>query len=409
MKSLGVPDTNNLSDVNTLVSNIIPAFETSIIGIIGAILSSIIIKIIYAIEEKKETERYESEVGVNVEPEIILSRILSSIERNNQTVSALVVSTNNQERNLKEFLEKHLVKLHEFYDGIFNSNKEQVQALSNEYVENVQEIIENANNVINDNIIQLVRSNSESIQNLLHEERGKLDEITNSIKSYLNGVPESLEDMKSEFIDSLRNAIIEKYNQLLEGNDAFTKELLERVAAFETNLSKNSELQCQKTMQDVREEIQKIIVLLENSLQEQVIAIEGVTSNINIDINKIITALGKSSNDYKVLVEQINKLLPALNVQVEQLEKNITVSEQSNIKIGEIFESLEEILKKNHQLRYELMQWKRVHKKVKIDDKKGTKECPNCGADNPMDANFCRKCNFGFWDCQTIASSLNHS
>ena len=57
VKSLGTTGSNNLSDVNTLVSNIIPAFETSIIGIIGAIFSSIIIKIIYAIEEKKETER----------------------------------------------------------------------------------------------------------------------------------------------------------------------------------------------------------------------------------------------------------------------------------------------------------------------------------------------------------------
>ena len=68
--------------------------------------------------------------------------------------------------------------------------------------------------------------------------------------------------------------------------------------------------------------------------------------------------------------------------------------------------TLDEIVKKNQQLRYELTQWRRVHKKVKINDKNGTKECPNCSAENPIDANFCRKCNYGFWDCETIASSL---
>ena len=406
VKSLGATGSNNLSDVNTLVSNIIPAFETSIIGIIGAIFSSIIIKIIYAIEEKKETERYIYEVGHNIEPEIVLNKILNSIESNNQAVSVLVESANNQERNLQDFLENHLVKLHEFYDGIFNSNKEQVQALSNEYIKNVHEIMENANNVINDNIIQLVRSNSESIQNLLNEERFKLNEIADGIMSFLNGVPDSIEDVKTEFIDSLRNAIIEKYNQLLEGNNAFTKELLERVKTFEANISQNSVLQYQKTLDDAREEIQRIIVLLETSLNIQSSAIKNLTSSFSTDVNKIITSLNKSSNDYEIIVEQINKLLPALNLQVEHLEKNMAISEQSNIKIVEIFESLEEVVKKNQQLRYELMQWKRVHKKVKIDDKKGTKECPNCEAENPMDANFCRKCNFGFWDCSTIASSL---
>lgn len=34
------------------------------------------------------------------------------------------------------------------------------------------------------------------------------------------------------------------------------------------------------------------------------------------------------------------------------------------------------------------------------------KKHSNYGAENPMDISFCRKCNYGFWDCETIASSL---
>ena len=47
-----------------------------------------------------------------------------------------------------------------------------------------------------------------------------------------------------------------------------------------------------------------------------------------------------------------------------------------------------------------------ICKKVKVNDKNNTKECPNCATENPIDANFCRKCNYGFWDCETIASSI---
>ena len=106
------------------------------------------------------------------------------------------------------------------------------------------------------------------------------------------------------------------------------------------------------------------------------------------------------------MVEQLDKFIPILQEHVKHSENNISVAEQNSAKLADVLATLEEIVKKNQQLRYELTQWKRVHKKVKINDKNGAKECPNCGAENPMDANFCRKCNYGFWDCETIASSL---
>ena len=61
--SLDSSGTNSLSDVDTLVKNIIPAFTTSIIGIIGAVVCSVAIKIIYAYEEKEEDEFYRRTVG----------------------------------------------------------------------------------------------------------------------------------------------------------------------------------------------------------------------------------------------------------------------------------------------------------------------------------------------------------
>lgn len=47
------------SDINEMVKRISPAFETSIIGIIGAILTSIIAKMIYAKEDKDDVANYQ--------------------------------------------------------------------------------------------------------------------------------------------------------------------------------------------------------------------------------------------------------------------------------------------------------------------------------------------------------------
>ena len=73
--SLDSSGTSSLSDVDTLVKNIIPAFTTSIIGIIGAVVCSVAIKIIYAYEEKEEDEFYRRTVGNEKSPELVLNDI----------------------------------------------------------------------------------------------------------------------------------------------------------------------------------------------------------------------------------------------------------------------------------------------------------------------------------------------
>lgn len=397
--SLDSSGTSSLSDVDTLVKNIIPAFTTSIIGIIGAVVCSIAIKIIYAYEEKEEDELYRKTVGNEKSPELILNDIKVSLLQ-------LIKISQNQEVNIKSFLNDYMHQLDIFYSKIYESNKEQVKILSEEYIHNVAELLARTNEEINKRIDTLLLSNSESIQAYLKAEKEKLDEVAKDIKSFLIGIPENVDEMKVEMIDALRKAIIEKYNQLLEGNDAFTNQLLERVRTFESELALATNQKCSETLDTAQSEIQRIIFLLESSLKSQSNSMEKVSATLSTDINSLVSAVNKSVDDYETMVDQLNKLIPILQSHIKHSEDSVAAAEKNSEKLTEVLKTLDEIVKKNLQLRYELTQWKRVHKKVKINDKNGTKECPNCGAENPMDANFCRKCNYGFWDCETIASSL---
>lgn len=267
LEDLQNSSSGNEINVIGLIEDIAPAFITSIIGICGAIITSIAIKIIYAIEEKKEERIYADTVGGNISPELMLDRINRSIEK-------LINVTTLQESNIKSFLDNYMLQLDAFYNKIFESNKEQVQTLSDEYVHSVAQVMAGANEEINKRIDTLLLSHSESIQEYLRTEQCKLDEVASDIKAFLKGVPESVDEMKVDMIDALRNAIIEKYNQLLEGNDAFTNQLLERVRTFESELSKATSQNCSDTLSAAQSEIQRIITLLEDSLKSQTASIE---------------------------------------------------------------------------------------------------------------------------------------
>lgn len=424
--SVAIKNVDNAS-IGVLIEEIIPAFETSVIGIVGAIVASIIIKWHYSSYDKKENELYVNSVGDNIPPELLLNNIHHSLER-------LIIVIQLQESNIKSFLDNYMLQLTEFYNRIFESNNEQVKTLSDKYVNNVSSILASTNKEINKRIETLLLSHSQSIQEYLKSEETKLSEVANDIRNFLKGVPQSVDSMKNGLIECLRSTIIEKYNQLLDSNNAlivqmlndsrkltmqllqdskvlckelyesnevYSGKLYERVITFESELIQNTEQQCSNTLETARIEIQKIIVLLEESLSAHSLFIKQMSTTLNGDMSDIVSSVTKSSKDHKAIVDQLNRLLPILETQISHSEQNITATKQSEANLRSIIENLEEIAKKNQQLRYELMQWKRVHKKVKINDKNGTKECPNCGAENPMDANFCRKCTCGFWDCET--------
>ena len=175
-------------------------------------------------------------------------------------------------------------------------------------------------------------SHSESVQAYLKAEEEKLDEVAKDIKSFLTGVPESVDEIKVEMIDALRKAIIEKYNQLLEGNDAFTNQLLERVRIFESELALDTSQKCSDTLNTAQSEIQRIISLLESSLSSQSNSIEKVSVTLTADINRLVSAVNKSIGDYEAMAGQLNKLIPVLQEHIKHFEDSVSASEQNSEK-----------------------------------------------------------------------------
>lgn len=354
------------NSIRFLIESLAPAFWTSIIGICGAIATSILIKIIYAIEDKNEQQTFATEVGSDISPERLLNRI-------NSTLKKLVSVTQLQETNIKSFLDSFLANLESFYDRIYEANREQVQVLSQEYVDSVATVLSETKEAFDD----------------------RLDYL-------LSGLIQNVDNAKTELIGEIKSTLNDSYQLLMARTDSLTNQLLDRVKELKEELFTNSIEQCSTVLTEVQEKIQQIIVMLENSLKAQTQAFEASSRSLSTDLTGLTSSVSAASGEYAELVDQLNRLLPALERQVNDLERNNSLAEKGTSSLSETVALLDEIAKKNQQLRYELTQWKRVHKRVKINNRTGNKECPNCGAENPVEANYCRECSCGFWDCEVV-------
>lgn len=652
--SLDSGNDNNFGDINQLVSDIIPAFQTSIIGIIGAIITSIIVKILFAIEDKKEDDKYRSEVNDNISPELFLNRMHLSLEKNNSLLKDLISITQSQRSEvinemisqkdtLKEFLNEFVHQLKSFYSEIYDTTSEHAKVMVDGYLhglkqvvdpmhadivnhidgllaahtqaindymqeedrnltkissgiiaalsansetlissikrveeteldnikhitesfnselsqmsqslksylqeenreltnissgiiaalnanseavissvkhveetesDNIKNITESFNSEMNQ-ILQAFKNNiqeenkelanvsseiivaldtnskavvssikrveeaeldniksiteafnsemnqiSQSINNHLQEENKKLVDISEGIITALNTnseviissikcveeteldnvkslagtfnselksttqsfisslsntmlqmaefvdkLPDKLIDFKQGLIEAMRQIIVDKYSLLLEEQHTFSDNVLKKVKKFEEDISQQAKQESTDWLKDVRSELQQMMDVLNKNIQSNANLIEKLIHEMNGDMSTVVSSLSSSSENYNTIVNQIGRFLPSLERGVADAEKGIANLDKTNETIRDLLKTVEEVSLKNQQLRYELMQWRKVHKLVDINFDDKSKECPECHAKNPIDANYCRECLCGFWDYEKI-------
>lgn len=387
-------EADNLNEiVNGLVDGIIPAFTTSIIGIIGAILATIAIKIIYAFEEEYESDEVEQ-----------LRRIL---ENNNSLLRQMLSLQSSQRDSLSRFLDGHLSQIQGLYDKIYETNKEQAQILIDEYLQGIRAMLFESQTSMTDQTLALFENHLQTIKACFAQELQSLNALAEEGKQVIKTIPDSIEDAKADAVEAVEQALVDKYNKLLEGNAAFVGQLLGKVNQLEGSLSQNVMSSYGESINELKKQMEGLLDSINGALSSGASSLNHTSLILNAEMSKVATILANSSSDYALLAAELKKLLSVIETQANQATESTKAVSLTNDKLKELIKDVDEIVSKNQQLRFELMQWKRVHKQVKINDNTGQKECPNCHTENPIDANFCRKCTYPFWEIQTIGSKIS--
>ena len=95
----------------------------------------------------------------------------------------------------------------------------------------------------------------------------------------------------------------------------------------------------------------------------------------------------------------------SLESEIGQLKNDLKKQKSEAQKLKKRIKQLEEavvvVQKEHQQFQADQMPYKRIPKQVKMNKQAGTKECPECNTENPIEANFCRFCAFSFKDKET--------
>lgn len=295
----------DFNNIPLLISQIAPAFVTSIIGILGSIISSVVIKRKFATEDSKE-EKLFSEKYTEDTPEILLYKIFTLLQQNKETSENVRLGI---EQIHKDYVE--LSKPRGILDKI-SSNLSSIDSYENQNMEFLMEYKTD------------IQENFSSVKKTLYESQtAMIGEMTNQTQKLETFVKELLKGIK-QFYSDVTVMARDSTNKLIEDHIVDYKQIF---------ADHNKELNSveEQAAKDRKNHFESMVNSLNGSVDAYKKGLEDLSNNT---LTCIKDNYDKLNERIRITGEAIEKTQKALTEGIENLETN------SVNKLGELCGSL---------------------------------------------------------------------
>lgn len=333
----------NGDDIMLLINNIVPAFSTSIIGIAGAILTSINNKWRLAEDEKIENEKFNrlnrtlSRNGDINSPELVLFEIIESIRNGNK---AIVDKLNISEQNENQLFAQLNTLLERLSDNA-NTTINRALAVQKDDFESSIEKLQSSFNIALDKQNSTLIEKMGSLESMLKGEIGNMQTnnigLVNTLVTTVNSLMDTIKEKLAKESEERNKQLIEYINEEGSRNRDFINKQEELFDSIKVSM----EVLQTDMRQLFEEDITRTIETFANKQHEL------SANTIELCNTKLIT----DSNDY--LNNHINTMsvyLASLDKQTQEafssfIETVKTIEETVASKLSELYEKQNELVK----------------------------------------------------------------
>ncbi len=212
------------------MKRISPAFETSIIGIIGAILTSIIAKMIYAKDDKDDVANYQKTFPYSPEQYIgylhgevtslnkkmdavtsynnkILKQLADILVSSQKHHDALIEESRAQRSLAERMINDFTENLKDFYSQ-YEEEKLHMQELTEQYLNGINQIITSTHGTIKSKFETLFTEHSNALKSLMEDESKQYAQLSKDIKEQICNDGQKIVDSINETNKAQKEAMI---------------------------------------------------------------------------------------------------------------------------------------------------------------------------------------------------------
>lgn len=387
--ALSTIDLNSEDLLINLVREIAPAFSTSIVGLVGAIISTLRNKYILASAEVEYDEEFRNSSHTGKSPDYILDEIGYKVRGSYEILQRLEEIAENNELMLEDLVEeissgileevdKHLVNKMDELTTSHTHTLKMIFEREEQYLSMAVDEIRGVTSGVKDALVSCVDEMKTGMSEIASNAQKELAKMSGSLENSLKEVEQNL---VHSFADSIGTKI-----------DAVVRSIEESINKMQEGITSHAEQNIKSMLNEVVTEAKGSIVTLNDSLKIIDKDFKSICSNVKTVSDNLCVNMD-SYEQMSELVLNIKNSFKSLEVLLATFTGKVEVN---NSKITEILENVTKLSELNYRLSFEVSQLKkRKAENVRILED-GSLECPECKTINPGEASFCRKCRYAF-------------
>ena len=326
---------HNTLDLKEIIANLIPAFSTSIYGLVFAFFATMFTKLHFAKEDAVlvDTLKYK-------EPERALEALDEHVTKMTEAIDKEVAA--NKENNQKltdsiaaqsDILDKFVKEMENCFQAMNTVIEERVTNFGTTQFNQSRELLEGLTKQLGDDALGILASHQESVRTLTEASSADLADIRNSLKTAVDG----LKADTVSGIEALTTQQTAALKQLADDSLALQKQSVEDQSAFNSNLLSQMSTSLSETATRIISSVSEQITLLEAAVAENVQKLNESYEFISDQSASIVSNYEQASEAYRDAVQNAHDLN-------EKVEKELVEVESGLKSVGKTNESVERVI-----------------------------------------------------------------
>lgn len=332
VKKAGSKTANTGTD-NTIkiIRKLVPAFTSSILGLILALLATVACKIVFALEDEELDQKIEGKTpeeclfGI-MEQTSETAKILRSQENEtklyNEQLKSNIVEQN---QILQRFIDGFVEKMGDIFDNMKSSITTQVETIGNDQLTKAEGVLTTISEQLGTVTTQLLDAQKDSVKELVEKTNTQLETMAQSVASQYELIQQNAND-----------------------NVATMTALKEQYAQTNANMLQQATDMNKQATDDMRDSLQGFVGDIKESVSNECkalhSAIESNVATLTKSYNFLKDRLAQITHDYEQAGLAFDNAVTNSHRQNESTEKAINKANESLALLGETNERMGELL-----------------------------------------------------------------
>lgn len=362
-------DATNSGTDNTIkiIHNLVPAFTSSILGLILALVANVVCKIIFAREDCELDETIEGKTpeeclfGI-MEQTSETTQILRSQENEtkiyNQQLKSNIVEQN---QILQKFIDGFIEKMGDIFDNMKSSITTQVESIGNDQLSKAERVLASISEQLGSVTTQLLDAQKTSVKELVDNTNNHLETMAQSVASQYELIQQNAKDnvaVMTALKEQYTQANVNMLQQATDMNKQATDDMRDSLQGFVGDIKKSVSDECMSLHYAIESNVAALktsyeflrdrLAQITHDYEQAGLAFDNAVTNSHRQNESTENAIKKANESLTMLEEtneRLGELLDAFNSRQDNVETLISHINEMGVAIATL-QKLETQLKR---------------------------------------------------------------